>query len=80
MHEFEESRLGRLKAALIIALVRLMMSAAIVTFARQGLGHPMVLLLNRFATRSAAFDNVIVALRRLDLLKGAVLMAGSRLV
>jgi membrane-associated phospholipid phosphatase len=71
--------LGRQNTVLIIALVCLILSVAAAIFARQSLDYPAVMFLNRFATRSVLFDYVMIALN-LDLVQGAVLVAGIWLV
>lgn len=79
MHEFKESRHGRPKATPIIALVCMMISAAIATFAMQGLGYPTVLLVSLLAGRSGPFDNATVAPTQLDLRTGTVLVTGIQI-
>jgi undecaprenyl-diphosphatase len=68
------------RTPLLIGLACLLLGAGLATLARQQLDHPVVLWLNRFATRSALLDNVAHALTSLDLLQSAALVAGIWLV
>ena len=68
------------RTPLLIGLACLLLGAGLATLARQQLDYPVVLWLNRFATRSALLDNVAHALTSINLLLSAALVAGIWLV
>jgi undecaprenyl-diphosphatase len=68
------------RTPLLIGLACLLLGGGLGTLAPQQLDYPVVLWLNRFATRSALLDNVAHALTSVHLLMGGLLVAGIWLV